>query len=33
MPITKDDLLAVEGFGETKANKYGLDIVRIMRKY
>ncbi|MFL2122478.1 HRDC domain-containing protein [Marinilactibacillus psychrotolerans] len=33
MPTTKDDLLAVEGFGETKANKYGLDIVRIMRKY
>ncbi|MFL2098223.1 HRDC domain-containing protein [Marinilactibacillus psychrotolerans] len=33
MPTTKDDLLAVEGFGETKANKYGLDIVRIMCKY
>lgn len=33
MPTTKDGLLAVEGFGETKANKYGLDIVRIMRKY
>ena len=33
MPTTKDDLLAVEGFGETKADKYGLDIVRIMRKY
>ncbi|MFC6463697.1 HRDC domain-containing protein [Marinilactibacillus sp. GCM10026970] len=33
MPTTKDGLLAVEGFGETKANKYGLDIIRMIRKY
>lgn len=33
MPKSKDELLTVAGFGEAKANKYGDDILSIVRKY
>ncbi|WP_208559150.1 HRDC domain-containing protein [Marinilactibacillus kalidii] len=33
LPKTKDELLSIEGFGEAKVTKYGLDIIRIIRKY
>jgi len=33
MPKNKEELKSVEGFGVTKVNKYGDDIVRIIQKY
>lgn len=33
MPINKEELKKVSGFGEIKANKYGDDILEILRKY
>lgn len=33
MPKSKDELLTVAGFGEAKSNKYGDDILSIVRKY
>lgn len=33
MPRSKEELKAVSGFGEIKANKYGDDILQIMYKY
>lgn len=32
MPKNKEELLSVSGFGETKANKYGEDILKILSK-
>jgi superfamily II DNA helicase RecQ len=33
MPMSKDELKKVAGFGEVKANKYGDDILGIIKKY
>ncbi|MFL0248092.1 HRDC domain-containing protein [Candidatus Clostridium stratigraminis] len=33
MPRNKEDLQMVSGFGEIKANKYGEDILKIIKKY
>lgn len=33
MPRSKEELQAVNGFGEVKANKYGNDIIEIINKY
>lgn len=33
MPINKEELQKVSGFGEVKANKYGDDILKIIEKY
>lgn len=33
MPKTKEELKAVNGFGEIKINKYGNDIIEIIKKY
>jgi hypothetical protein len=33
LPFTKKDLMKLSGFGEAKANKYGDDIVDIVRNY
>ncbi len=33
MPITKDELKTVSGFGDVKASKYGDDIINIIKKY
>lgn len=33
MPITKDELKTVSGFGDVKALKYGDDIINIIKKY
>lgn len=33
MPRSKEELLAVVGFGEVKINKYGNDILKIMSRY
>ena len=33
MPITKDELITVSGFGDVKASKYGDDIINIIKKY
>lgn len=33
MPITKDELKTVSGFGNVKASKYGDDIINIIKKY
>jgi len=33
MPITREQLLTVQGFAESKALKYGEDIIQIIRKY
>lgn len=33
MPRSKEELQAVNGFGEAKANKYGNDIIEIIKKY
>jgi superfamily II DNA helicase RecQ len=33
MPRSKEELQTVAGFGEVKANKYGDDILRIIKKY
>lgn len=33
MPRNKEELLKVAGFGEVKANKYGDDILNIIKKY
>lgn len=33
MPRSKEELQTVSGFGEVKANKYGDDIFRIIKKY
>ena len=33
MPKNNAELKKVAGFGETKANKYGEDVLRIVRKY
>ncbi|WP_066716332.1 HRDC domain-containing protein [Clostridium sp. Marseille-P299] len=33
MPRSREELLAVAGFGEIKVNKYGDEILNIVRKY
>lgn len=33
MPDSKEELKHVSGFGEIKADKYGDDIINIIRKY
>lgn len=33
LPKTKDDLLTIEGFGSTKVDKYGDDIINIINEY
>jgi superfamily II DNA helicase RecQ len=33
MPRNKEELQTVSGFGEVKANKYGDDILKIIKKY
>lgn len=33
MPRNKEELLKVAGFGDIKTNKYGDDILKIMKKY
>ncbi len=33
MPKSKEELMKVSGFGETKVNKYGEDILKIIEKY
>ena len=33
MPRNKEELQTVSGFGEVKANKYGDDILKIVKKY
>jgi len=32
LPKTKDELLAVKGFGEKKVDKYGTDILKIINQ-
>lgn len=33
MPKTREELLKVSGFGEIKVEKYGADILEIIKKY
>jgi superfamily II DNA helicase RecQ len=33
MPRNKEELQMVAGFGEAKKNKYGNDIMKIIKKY
>lgn len=32
-PKTKDEFIAIKGFGEKKYDKYGIDIIEIIKKY
>lgn len=32
-PMTKEKLIQISGFGEVKAEKYGVDIINIIKKY
>jgi superfamily II DNA helicase RecQ len=33
IPVTKEELLSVKGFGETRYKKYGPDIIAICREF
>ena len=33
IPVTKEELMAIKGFGETRYKKYGNDIIAICREY
>ena len=33
IPVTKEELLSIKGFGETRYKKYGPDIIAICREY
>jgi superfamily II DNA helicase RecQ len=33
IPVTKEELLSIKGFGETRYKKYGPEIIAICREY
>ena len=33
IPVTKEELLSIKGFGETRYKKYGAEIIAICREY